>query len=97
MNLTIIISVGIIITLIFHFIGVYAGAKKIVWMALALIWIGTISIATSEIKKQAYDDIKEMKGKYQDTDKIIKASMPKISVYEMILIKNSFLNHQHSK
>jgi len=97
MNLTILISIGIVITLIFHFIGVYAQAKKIVWIALILIWAGVISIATSEIKAQAYKNIQQMKGQDQDTDNIIKKSMPKISVYEMILIKNSFLNHKHSK
>ncbi len=97
MSLTIIILVGVIITVIFHFIGVYAGAKKIVWIALVLIWAGLISIATSEIKSKAYTEIQKMKGKDKSTDKIIKESMPKISVYEMILIKSSFLNHQKSK
>ncbi len=94
MSLTLLLSIGIIITVIFHFIGVYAGAKKIVWVAIILIWAGAISVATSEVKPKAYDEIKQMKGKYPQTDKIINESLPKVSVYEMILIKNSFLRHE---
>lgn len=94
MSLTLLLSIGIIITIIFHFIGIYAGAKKIVWIAIILIWAAIISVATSEVKPKAYDAIKQMKGKYQDTDKIINESMPKVSVYEMILIKNSFLKNE---
>jgi len=94
MSLTLLLSIGIIITVIFHFIGVYAGAKKIVWVAIILIWAGAFSVATSEVKPKAYDEIKQMKGKYPQTDKIINESLPKVSVYEMILIKNSFLRHE---
>ena len=94
MSLTLLLSIGIIITVIFHFIGVYAGAKKIVWVAIVLIWAGVISIATNEVKPKAYDEIKMMKGKYQDTDELIKEAMPKVSLYELIKIKSSYLAHQ---
>lgn len=97
MSLTLLLSIGIVITIIFHFIGVYAGAKKIVWIAVILIWAAIISVATSEVKPKAYDAIKQMQGQYKDTDKLIKESMPHISVYEMILIKNSYLKHESTK
>ena len=94
MSLALLLSIGIGLTVIFHFIGVYAGAKKIVWIALILIWAAVISIATSEVKPKAYEEIKQMQGKYPDTDKLIKEAMPHVSVYEMIVIKNSFLKHE---
>ncbi|WP_457749983.1 hypothetical protein [Sulfurimonas sp.] len=97
MSLTLLLSIGIALTIIFHFLGVYAGAKKIVWIAIVLIWAAVISVATSEVKPKAYDEIKQMKGKYPQTDKIINESMPKVSVYEMILIKNSFLKNESQK
>jgi len=94
MSLTILLALGIVITIIFHFIGVYAGAKKIVWIAIVLIWAAVISVATSNVKPKAYDEIKQMQGKYPDTDKLIKEAMPNISVYEMIVIKKSYLKHE---
>ena len=94
MSLALLLSIGIVLTIIFHFLGVYAGAKKIVWIAIILIWAAVISVATSEVKPKAYDEIKEMQGKYSDTDKLIQEAMPKVSVYEMILIKNSYLKHE---
>ncbi len=97
MSLTLLLSIGIIITMLFHFIGVYAGAKKTVWIAIILIWAGVISIATSEVKPKAYDEIKEMKGHYKDTDKLIEDAMPKVSLYELITIKNSYLKHTAKK
>jgi len=94
-SLSIIIICAILLSIAFHFVGVYAGAKKSVWVMLILMWAAAISIATSEVKPKAYEDLKEMKGKYSDTDALIKNSMPKISVYEMILIKNSFINNEN--
>ncbi len=94
MSLTFLLSLGIVLTIIFHFLGVYAGAKKIVWIAIILIWVAVISVATSEVKPKAYDEIKQMHGKYSDTDKLIKEAMPEVSVYEMIVIKNSYLKHE---
>jgi len=94
MSLTLLLGIGIVLTIIFHFIGVYAGAKRIVWIAIVLIWAAVISVATSEVKPKAYDEIKQMQGKYSDTDKLIKEALPKVSVYEMIVIKNSYLQHE---
>ena len=94
MSLSIIIICAILLSIAFHFVGVYAGAKKTVWVMLILMWAAAISIATSEVKPKAYEDLKGMQGKYSDTDTLIKKSMPKVSVYEMILIKKSFLNNE---
>ncbi len=89
MSLTIVLTVAIILTIIFHFIGVYAGAKKFVWIALALIWAGSISIAMQEIKPKGYDDLKKIQGKNAVLDQVIAEAMPKITVYEMIVIKKT--------
>lgn len=97
MSLTLLIAIGIILSIIFHFIGVYAGAKKIVWIVIILTWAAVISIARSEVKPKAYNAIKEMQGKYKDTDKLIKEAMPKVSLYELITIKNSYLKHEKGK
>ncbi|WP_297485508.1 hypothetical protein [Sulfurimonas sp.] len=97
MSLTLLVGIGVIISIIFHFIGVYAGAKKIVWIVIILTWAAVISVATSEVKPKAYSDIKEMQGKYKDTDRLIKEAMPKVSLYELIKIKNSYLKHENKK
>jgi hypothetical protein len=97
MNLALLLGIGIGITVVFHFIGVYAGAKKIVWTAIILIWAGVISIATSEVKPKAYDEIKKMQGKYAQTDKLIEEAMPEVSLYELITIKKSYLKHKNKK
>jgi surface polysaccharide O-acyltransferase-like enzyme len=93
-SLSIIIICAILLSIAFHFVGVYAGAKKTVWVMLILMWAAFISLATSEVKPKAYEDLKEIKGKYSDTDALIKESMPKISVYEMLLIRKSFINNE---
>ncbi|MDD2449329.1 MAG: hypothetical protein PHS42_11080 [Sulfurimonas sp.] len=94
MSLSIILTVGVVLSIIFHFIGVYAGAKKIVWLAIVLIWGAAINIAMSEIKPSGYKAIEKMKGQYSDTDALIKEAGEKISVYELVLIKNSYaINH----
>jgi len=97
MSLTLLLGIGIVITIIFHFIGVYAGAKKIVWVAIVLIWAGAISIATNEVKPKAYDEIKKMQGKYEETDKLIEEAMPEVSLYELVKIKSSYLKHKKNK
>jgi len=94
MSLTLLLSIGVVLTIIFHFMGVYAEAKRIVWIAIVLIWAAVISVATSEVKPKAYNEIKQMQGKYPDTDKLINEAMPEVSVYEMIVIKNSYLKHE---
>jgi hypothetical protein len=50
MSLSIILTVGIILSIAFHFVGVYAEAKKTVWIMIVLMWAGSINIAMSEIK-----------------------------------------------
>ena len=90
MNIYIFITVALLLTLAFHFIGVYAGAKKTVWVMLILVWAGSINIAMSEIKPSGYEDLKEMKGQFNDTDKLIDEALPEVSIYEMLGIKKSF-------
>ena len=94
MSLSIILFAGFILSVGFHFVGVYANAKITVWVMIALMWAGAINIAMSEIKPKGYADIKKIEGKYADTDALIKEAMPEISIYEMILIKNSFVVHE---
>jgi hypothetical protein len=97
MSLTLLLGIGVVITVIFHFIGVYAGAKKIVWVAIVLIWAGAISIATNEVKPKAYDEIKKMQGKYPQTDQLIKEAMPEVSLYELVKIKSSYLENEKKR
>jgi len=97
MNLTIILIIAILLSIGFHFIGIYAQAKKTVWIMIVLMWAAAINIAMSEVKPKAYEDLKKIEGKYTDTDALIKESMPEISIYEMILIKNSFVVHEPKK
>ena len=97
MSLTVIIIIGIILSILMHFVGVYAGARNIVWVVIVLLWAAAISIATSEVKPKAYNDLKKIQGKYADTDKLIAEAQPEISVYEMIVIKKSFLMHEPKK
>ncbi len=87
MNLTIILIVAVILTVIFHFIGVYARAQKIMWIMLAIMWAGSISITMQEISPKGYEDLEKMKGKDAGLDKLIAESLPEISVYEMTVIK----------
>lgn len=89
MSLTIVLTVAVILTIIFHFVGVYANAKKIVWIMLALVWAGSISIAMQEISAKGYEDLEKIKGKYAELDKLIEESLPEITVYEMLVIKKS--------
>ena len=97
MSLTIVLIAAIIFSVILHFVGIYADAKKTVWITLILLWAAAINIAMSEIKPSGYDDIKEMKGKYADTDKLIEESMPEVSIYEMLSIKKSFAINEPKK
>ncbi|MCX6076086.1 MAG: hypothetical protein NTW78_04275 [Campylobacterales bacterium] len=93
MNLTTILISGAILSIILHFIGVYAGAKKVVWVAIMLIWAGAINVAMSEIKPKGYEEIEKMKGNNTETDRLINEAQPEISVYEMLAIKKSFAEH----
>jgi uncharacterized membrane protein len=94
MTLFIVLLSALILSIAFHFVGVYADAKKTVWIMLVLMWAAAINLAMSEIKPQGYKEIIKMKGKYKDIDLMIEQSMPKISIYEMLEIKNKFNNMQ---
>ena len=91
MNLTIILIVAVILTVIFHFIGVYARAQRIMWIMLAIMWAGSISIALQEISPKGYEDLEKIKGKDAALDQLIAESLPEISIYEMLVIKKSEL------
>ena len=86
MSLSIVLIIGLVLSIAFHFIGIYAQAKKTGWVMIVLMWVGSINIAMSEIKPKGYEDIKSMQGKYTDTDELIKKAGKKISIYEMIVI-----------
>jgi hypothetical protein len=97
MSLGIVLTVGVVLSIVFHFIGVYIEAKKFVWVAIVLIWAAAISLATSEVKPKGYEYIQKIKGTYADTDALIEESLPEISIYEMIKIKDSVLQHKKNK
>ena len=94
MNLIIVLIIALVLSIAFHFIGVYANAKKTVWLMIVLMWAGATNIAMSEVKPKAYDDIKKMQGKYKDVDLLIENAMPEVSIYEMLKIKKSFQIHE---
>jgi hypothetical protein len=90
MSLTVILIIAIVLSIAFHFVGIYIDAKKSVWAMLAIVWAISIGTATNEIKPKGYKDIEKMKGRYGDTDKLIEEAMPEVSLYEMLVIKKSF-------
>ncbi|WP_373001052.1 hypothetical protein [Sulfurimonas sp.] len=90
MSLSVILTIGIILSIAFHFVGVYAGAKKTVWVMIVIMWAGSINIAMSEVKPAGYEDIKKMQGQFADTDQLIAEAGDKVSVYEMLKIKKSY-------
>ena len=94
MSLTIILIIGVLLSIAFHFIGVYAGAKKTVWVMIILMWAGSFSIATGEVKPSAYKEIKKIQGQYADTDKLIEEAGEHMSLYQFLVIKKSYIkNH----
>ncbi|MDX9813842.1 MAG: hypothetical protein WCR69_09620 [Sulfuricurvum sp.] len=90
MSLGILIISGIVLSGLFHLAGVATGAKKSVWIIIVATWALAISIATGEIKEKGYKEIEKLKGSYSSTDKLIEEAMPKISTYELIMIKSDF-------
>ncbi|MCX6051646.1 MAG: hypothetical protein NTZ60_03950 [Campylobacterales bacterium] len=94
MNLIIVLISGTVLSIIFHFIGVYADAKKTVWTVIILLWAAAVSIAMSEIKPKGYAEIEKMKGNNPQTDLLIIQAQPKISIYEMLEIKKSFAENK---
>jgi len=93
-TLIIVLSSALTLSVAFHFVGVYADAKKTVWLMLVLMWAAVINISMSEVKPKGYEEIEKMKGKYKEVDLLIENSMPEISIYEMLEIKNKFNNMQ---
>lgn len=96
MSLGVILLIGVVLSAVFHFAGVYTGAKKIVWVVIVIMWAGGTNIALSEIKPNGYKDLEKIKGKYSDTDRLIEEAMPEVSVYELIVIKKSFNDNKNS-
>jgi hypothetical protein len=90
MNIYTVLIGATLLSVALHFIGVYANAKKTVWLTIVLLWAGSISIAMSEVKPSAYDKIDKIKGKYESVDAEIQEALPKISVYEMIGIMKKY-------
>ena len=97
MSLTILLTAATLLSIGFHFLGVYTDSKKTVWIMLVFLWSVAIGTAMNEIKPAGYDDIKKMKGKFSDTDRLIEEAMPKISLYEMIVIKKSYQTNDTQK
>ena len=97
MTTSLVLIIAVLLSIGFHFIGVYVGAKKIVWTMIIFMWVATINVAMSEIKPAGYEDINKMKGQFADTDKIIEEAGEEISVYEMIGIKKSYIINNPKK
>ncbi|ABB45248.1 hypothetical protein Suden_1974 [Sulfurimonas denitrificans DSM 1251] len=90
MSLSIILIIAVLLSVAFHFVGVYTGSKKTIWLMLLIFWAGSFGLATSEVKPAGYKEIEKMKGAFSDTDKLIEESMPEVSIYEMVVIKKSY-------
>ncbi len=97
MSLWIIILIGVILSVGFHFIGVYTNSKKIIWIMLVIMWAGSISIATGEVKPSAYDEIAKIQGQYADTDKLIEEAGEHMSLYQFLVIKKSYIKNHPKK
>ncbi len=97
MSLTVILAIAIALSLAFHFVGVYAGAKKTVWVMLVFVWAIVVGTAMNGIKPAGYKDIEKMRGQFSDTDKLIEEAMPEVSLYEMIIIKKSYQTNKPKK
>jgi len=87
MNLMIILGVGFVLSLLFHFIGVAVGAKKIIWVMLVFVWAIAIGVATNEIKPKGYADLEKLQKKYPSLKGMIDEAKPEISTYEMLGIQ----------
>lgn len=94
MSVSVLIIIGLIVTLLLHFAGVYAKSVKIVWIAIIFLWAVAIGTFTNEIKPEGYKEIKAMQGKYADTDDLIKQAGKEVSFYELLKIKQNYLKHK---
>ena len=97
MTLIIVLLSALVLSIAFHYVGVYAGAKKTVWIMIILLWSAAINMAMSEVNPKGYKEVEKMKGQYTDVDLLIENSMPEISIYEMLEIKNKFNNEKSKK
>lgn len=97
MSLTVILSIAIALSIAFHFVGVYADAKKSVWLMLVFVWAVVVGTSMNEIKPAGYKEIEKMRGQFSDTDKLIEEAMPEVSLYEMITIKKSYSTNSPKK
>lgn len=97
MSITGLIIIGIIATLILHFIGIFTKSLKLVWIVIIFLWAFGIDVFVSEIKPDGYKEIKKMQGKYKDTDELIKKSGKEVSFYELLEIKQSYLKHEREE
>ena len=84
MNIYTVLIGATLLSIALHYVGVYANAKKTVWLTIVLLWSGSISIAMSEVKPSAYEKIEKIKGKYKSVDEEIQKALPEVSIYEMI-------------
>ncbi len=94
MSVTVLVVIGLIVTLLLHFAGIYTKSVKIVWVAIVFLWAVAIGTFTNEIKPEGYKEIKAMQGKYADTDALIKQAGKEVSFYELLKIKQSYLSHK---
>lgn len=94
MSVTVLVVIGLAVTLLLHFAGVYTKSVKIVWAAIIFLWAVVVGTFMNEIKPEGYKEIKAMQGKYADTDALIQEAGEKVSFYELLKIKKSFLAHK---
>jgi uncharacterized membrane protein len=97
MSITVLIGIGIIATLLLHVAGVYTKSLKLVWIVIVFLWAVAIDVFVSEIKPKGYDAVKKMEGKYPSTDALIKEAGEKISLYELLKIKQSYYTNERKE
>ena len=97
MSISVLVIIGVAVTLLLHFAGVYTKSLKIVWIAIVFLWAVVVGTFTNEIKPQGYKEIKAMQGKYEETDALIKKAGEKVSFYELMQIKQSYLKNKREK
>jgi len=93
LSITALIVIGIVATALLHFAGVYTKSIKLVWIVILFMWAVAIGTFTNEIKPKGYKEIAKMKGRYEDTDKLIRDAGKKVSFYELLQIKRSYYAH----
>ena len=97
MSIVLLVGVGVLVTLLLHLAGWYTRSLKIAWAAIIFLWTVAIGTLMNEIKSQGYIELKAMQGKYKDTDALISQAGKRVSFYEFMRIKESYLQHQSKK